>query len=117
MIIGIIQMKIALIALVTLLLSFQVMASGSVLINGKEVKSHDHLHSLFAKQLNFPSNSGKSVDALYEALSSDLTGQTIIKIKSMSILKIKLGPDYMEGVIKAISDASEDNPKIVLLLE
>lgn len=110
-------MKNAIIAFSVAMMSFQVMASGTVLINGKEIKSQDQFHTVIAKQLNFPANYGKSVDALYETLSSDYSGQTIIKIKSLSILRNKLGADYIDGVIRNISDASEDNPKIVLLLE
>lgn len=111
------SMKNAMIALGGLLLSFQVMASGSVLINGKEIKSQDHLHTTLARELNFPKNYGKNLDALYDTLSTDYSGQTIIKIKFVSILKSKLGHDYIEALIQAIMDASDDNPKVVLVLE
>jgi ribonuclease inhibitor len=110
-------MKNTIIALGGMLMSFQVLASGSVLINGKEVKSQDHLHSILAKQLNFPSNYGKTLDSLYDVLSTDYGGQTIIKIKSLSILRSKLGSEYTDALITAIRDASDDNPKLVLLVE
>ena len=79
-------MKNAIVALSGMLLSFQVMASGSVLINGKEIKSQDHLHKTLAKELNFPHHYGKTLDALYDTLSTDFSGQTIIHIKYLSIL-------------------------------
>lgn len=110
-------MKKTAIALGGILMSFQLLASGSALINGKEIKSQDHLHTILAKQLNFPSHYGKNLDALYDTLSSDFSGQTIIKIKSIGILKSKLGQEYIEALIQAIQDASEDNPKVVLLIE
>ncbi|MBY0413430.1 MAG: barstar family protein [Bdellovibrionales bacterium] len=110
-------MKSAIVAVSAMMMSFQVLASGSVLINGKEVKSQEDLHGMFAKQLNFPANYGKNLDALYDTLSTDSSGQAVIKIKSLSILKSKLGNDYVEALIRTISDASADNPKIVLLLE
>ncbi len=110
-------MKNAVVAIGAMLMSFQVMASGSVLINGKEVKSHEHIHTMLATQLNFSKSYGKNLDALYDTLSTDLGNQSIIKIKYLSILKSKLGADYMEALIQAISDASQDNPKVVLLLE
>ncbi|MBC7714349.1 MAG: barstar family protein [Rhizobacter sp.] len=110
-------MKNAMVALGGMLMSFQVLASGSVLINGKEVKSQDHLHTMLAKQLNFSTHYGKNLDSLYEELSSDYGGQTIIKIKSLSILRSKLGVDYTDALIAAIRDASDDNPKLVLLVE
>lgn len=110
-------MRNLIVAVSAMLMSFQVLASGSVLINGKEVKSQDDIHSMLAKQLNFPTTYGKNLDSLYDALSSDNTGLAVIKIKSLSILKSKLGSDYIEALMRAISDASEENPKIVLLLE
>ena len=110
-------MRKRMIALGGMLMSFQLLASGSILINGKEIKSQDHLHTLFAKQLNFPTSYGKNLDALYDVLSADVSGQTMIKFKSLSILKSKLGAEYTDAFIQAIMDASEDNPKIVLLLE
>lgn len=100
-----------------ILLSFQVLASGSVLINGKEIKTRDQLHTLIAKQLQFPRTYGKNTDALYDILSSDYSGDSIIKIKHVNLLKLKLGPEYIESFIQAIMDASEDNPRIILVLE
>ena len=109
-------MRNATIAFSAVIMSFQVMASNSALINGKEIKSQDHLHTMLAKQLNFPNNYGKNLDALFDVLRTD-EDQVVIKIKSLSILKSKIGADYIEGVTKSITDASEENPKIVLLLE
>ena len=114
---GVVFMKSAFIALGGLLMSFQLMAAGSVLISGKEIKSRDHLHTYLAKQLNFPNYYGKNLDSLYDVLSTDYSSQTVIKIKFLSILKSKLGADYIDALIQVIMDASEDNPKIVLLLE
>ena len=100
-------MRNTMVGLGAMLMSFQLMASGSVLINGKEIKSQDHLPNYYAKNL----------DSLYDVLSTDFSSNTIIKIKFLSILKSKLGADYTEALIQAIMDASEDNPKVVLLLE
>jgi ribonuclease inhibitor len=110
-------MKRAIIALGATVMSYQAMAAGSITINGKEVKNQAQLHTMIAKELNFPNSYGKNLDALYEVLSADYSGQTMIKIKSVSILKSKLGADYVDAMVRAVSDASQDNPKIVLLLE
>ena len=110
-------MKNAIVALSAMLLSFQVMASGSVLINGKEIKSQEHLHNTLAKELNFPRHYGKTLDALYDTLSTDFSGQTIIHIKYQSILRSKLGADYTDAFIQTIMDASDDNSKVILVLE
>lgn len=110
-------MRKTMIAISGFMMSLQLLASGSVLINGKEIKSHDHLHTVLAKQLNFPKLYGKNLDALYDVLSNDYSGQTVIKIKHLNFLKARLGADYTEALIQAIMDASEDNPKIILVLE
>lgn len=107
----------AMVALGGILLSFQVMASGSVLINGKEIKSREQLHTLIAKQLGFPGDYGRNLDSLYDVLGSDFSGANIIKIKHLNLLKAKLGSDYIDAFIQAIMDASEDNPRIILVLE
>ena len=109
--------KKALLALVGVLLSFQVYASGSVVINGKLIKDRDSLHAIFAKQLNFPSNYGKTLDSLYENLSSDYSGESIIKIRPINLLKAKLGSDYINSMIQIIMNAAENNSHIILVIE
>ena len=87
------------------------------MINGKIIKNRDQLHAIFAKQLNFPSNYGKTLDSLYETLSSDFTGDCIIKIKPVNLLKAKLGSEYIDDMIQVIMDAAEENAHIILVLE
>ena len=82
-------MKKMIVVLSTVIMPYQAMASGSVLINGKEIKSQNDLHTMISKQLNFPNNYAKNLDALYDTLSTDFTGQTVIKIKSANILRSK----------------------------
>jgi len=107
----------ALLALCGILLSFQVYASGSVVINGKLIKDRDHLHAIFAKQLNFPSNYGKTLDSLYENLSTDYSGESIIKIRPINLLKVKLGSEYINSMIQMIMNAAENNSHIILVIE
>jgi hypothetical protein len=35
----------------------------------------------------------------------------------VSLLKAKLGADYIDGFIQSVMDASEDNPRIILVIE
>ncbi|MBC7539844.1 MAG: barstar family protein [Bacteriovorax sp.] len=111
------MLKKALLALGGMILSLQVMASGSVLINGKEIKNREQLHAIFAKQLNFPHFYAKNLDSLYDNLSSDFSSESIIKIKHVNLLKAKLGTEYIDAMIQAIMDAAEDNPRVILVLE
>ncbi len=99
------------------ILSFQAMASGTVLIDGKEIKTKDQLHGVIAKNLNFPTYYGKNLDALNEMLSSDFAGDSIVKIKHINLLKAKIGSEYIEAMIQVIMDAAEDNPRLILVIE
>ncbi len=107
----------AMLMLCGIFFTFQVMASGSVLIDGKEIKNREQLHVVLAKNLNFPRIYGKNLDSLYEALSADFSGDSIIKIKHVNLLKAKLGSEYIESMIQTIMDVAEDNPHLILLIE
>jgi RNAse (barnase) inhibitor barstar len=109
--------KSVLIVVFGLLFSLQAFASGTVLIDGKVIKNRDHLHTYVAKELNFNRYYARTVDSLYDTLSTDYTGETVIKIKHVSILKAKLGSEYIEGMIQSIMDAAEDNPRVIMVLE
>lgn len=110
-------LKSAMLFMIGVLLSFQVLASGTVLIDGKEIKNRDTFNLLVAKKLNYPKNNIKNAETLYDVLSSDFRGDSIIKFKHLNILKAKLGTEYVEGLVQAIENASVDNSRIVLLLE
>jgi RNAse (barnase) inhibitor barstar len=114
---GFFMIKKTLLVLVGSLLSSQTFASGSVLINGKNIKNREELHQAFAKQLNFPINYRKNIDSLYENLSSDYSSESIIKIKNVNLLKAKIGSEYIEAMIQSIINASEENSRIILVLE
>ncbi|MGZ3787426.1 MAG: barstar family protein [Bacteriovorax sp.] len=109
--------KSALIAFLGVLLSFQAMASSSVLISGKEIKNREHMHELLAKQLNVPRLYNKTLDSLYDVLSTDFSKESIVRIKYINILKAKLGSEYTEALIQTIQDAAEDNSRVILVLE
>ena len=105
--------KKTIIMLLVFVFSFQVIASGAIIINGKEIKNRDQLHALFSKKLI----NGKNFDSLYETLSTDYSGDSIIKINHVNLLKAKLGSEYIDAKIQAIMDAAADNPHVILVLE
>ena len=105
------------VTLVVVLISYKTSASGTVSVDGKDIKTRNELHSLLIKQLNFPTYYGRSLNSIYEVLSTDFRGDNIIKIKHASLLKAKLGTDYIDGFIQSILDASEDNSRVVLVIE
>jgi RNAse (barnase) inhibitor barstar len=103
--------------LLAFLFSFQVMAAGSVLIDGKAIKNREQLHTVFAKELNFPHYYGKTLDSLYDTLSTDYSGGSIIKIKHLNILKARLSSEYVEALVQAIIEAAKENSRVILVLE
>lgn len=109
--------KYALVVVMSLFFSLQAFASGTVLIDGKEIKNREQLHATFAKNLKFPAYYGKTLDGLYDILSTDYSGETIIKFKHLNILKAKLSTEYVEGLVQTIMDAAEENNRVILLLE
>jgi ribonuclease inhibitor len=110
-------LKRAMVVVVGLFFSLQAFATGTVLINGKEIKTRDQLHMLVAKQLKFPGYYAKTLDSLYDILSTDLNGDSIIKFKHLNILKARLGSEYVEDFVQTIMDAAEDNNRVIILLE
>ena len=98
-------------------LSCEVFASGNVLLNGKQIKTKEELHTALAKGLNFPKYYGKNLDALYDVLSTDVSGESIIKVKNVNFLRLKLGTEFVQEFLETIGQASEENPRVILLLE
>jgi ribonuclease inhibitor len=97
--------------------SISAFASGVVTIDGKKIKSREILHKEFSKGLNLPNYYGKNLDALYEVLVSDYSGESVIKFKNLNILKQRIGSEYLQDLLALIGEASESNPRIILILE
>jgi len=109
-------MKIA-ITLVLLVFSINIFAAGKVMINGKDIRTKEDLHTALYKNLDFPKYYGRTLDSLFDVLSTDYSGETIIHLQNVALLKKRLGNDYVEDFFQVIADASEVNPRIVLILE
>jgi ribonuclease inhibitor len=102
---------------ISLTFSLQLFASGSVVLNGKNIKNKAHLHEVLARGLDFPPYYGKNLDALFDILVSDFSAESVIKIKNLVFLKKKLGSEYTQEFLEVIGAASEANPRIILILE
>jgi ribonuclease inhibitor len=110
-------MKKAILALVLATFSTLLLASGTTQIVGKNIKTRDDLHNQLAKDLHFPKYYGKNLDAMFDVLIADVSGPTTIRIKNVPLLKARLGAEYVEAFIQAISEAAEENRHIILLIE
>ncbi len=94
---------------------FNSFAGGMSIIDGHKIESKEELHVKLAKDLNFPTYYGGNLDALYDVLVAEKE-TTLIKIINFHSLQLKIGKKYTEGFLKAISDASDENQKIVLII-
>lgn len=92
----------------------RISAAGVSVIDGFKISSKEELHAKLSRDLNFPSHYGNNLDALYDALSTEKES-TVIKVINVDILKKKLGKKYVDGFLTAVSDASDDNAKVVLI--
>lgn len=116
-IIGELPMKNLVSLIAFLVFTTNVFASGVVEINGKTIKSREELHKKMAKDLNFPTYYGANLDALYEVLVNDYSGESVIKIKYFNFLRKRIGSEYTQNFLEAISEASIVNPRVVLIIE
>ncbi len=91
------------------------MAAGSSVIDGNKISSREELHAKLAKDLKFPIYYGGNLDSLFEVLVSEKEA-VLIKIVNLHTLEKKISKKYTEGLIETISDASVENPKIILIL-
>lgn len=103
--------------LILFIISMNVFSSGTVSINGKNIKSKEELHVLLAKNLDFPKMYGKNMDSLYDVLLTDFSGESVIKVKNMNIFKARFGTEFTQSFLEVISDAAAENHRIILVLE
>lgn len=89
-------------------------AAGLSVVDGFKISTKEELHARLAKDLKFPTYYGNNLDALYDVLTLEKEN-TVIKVLNTDVLKRKIGKKYVEGFLTAVSDATDDNPKVVLI--
>lgn len=80
------------------------------ILDGTAIKDKDTLHSILAKNLEFPEWYGRNLDALCDCLT-DLKEETLIRILYGDAMDVQLG-NYARLFRKALSAASEENPLV-----
>lgn len=109
------KIAIAILTAVFVLFPSLISAAGISVIDGHKITDKKELHAKLAKDLSFPTYYGNNLDALYDVLVSEKESM-VIKIINPYALQRKLGKKYIEGFFAAISDASDENPRVVLIL-
>lgn len=100
-----------------LAMSFNCLAKGNVLIDGKKIKTREDMQHLLEKQLQLPLNSGRDLNVVYDELLSDLKSESIVRLKHVASLRSKAGDQFVDDFIEAVSEVSEENTHVVLVLE
>ena len=85
-----------------------------MVIDCKNISDRKELHKLIAEGLNFPDYYGNNLDALYDCLL-EIKSEVIIELDLFEILKQKLSI-YAEKFVNTISEASEKNENIKLII-
>ncbi|MDD4241070.1 MAG: barstar family protein [Smithellaceae bacterium] len=85
-------------------------------LDGRTIQSLDAFYDRLAKRLNFPAHFGRSLDALWDVLATDVPGPFEIIWTSADASKKSLGRDYSK-VVKLLGklEKERDDFRLVLL--
>lgn len=84
-------------------------------LNGAKMTDKAKTHAYLQRKLNLPDYYGNNLDALWDCLSTDFSGKTIIILKTDLIIE-NLGT-YGEAIIKLFQKASQENECIQVEFE
>jgi ribonuclease inhibitor len=76
----------------------------------------DAIYTAFQKQLGLPAHFGRNLDALYDALTTDVAGPVEIVWKDHAWARPKLGQDY-DRLMTTLRDVVSERSEIRLALE
>ena len=76
----------------------------TAILRGREIADKGALHSLLARQLDFPDYYGGNLDALYDLLTAATSPITIF-IEDQAELRQHLGPGYYDKFMAVLKDA------------
>ena len=75
----------------------------------------DAIYTAFQKQLSLPGHFGRNLDALYDALTTDVAGPVEIVWQDHAWVRAKLGPDY-DRLITTLRDVESTREDLRLVL-
>jgi len=85
-------------------------------LNGKTIHSLDDVYDQLAIQASLPEHFGRNLDALWDALSTDVEGPFEIVWKHAGISKKYLGNDF-ERTVKLLKDLEKERDDFTLKIE
>jgi len=84
-------------------------------LNGSAIRSLDDLYDQLSQQLALPEHFGRNLDALWDALSTDVAGPFEIIWKNADASKQSMGRDF-EQVLKVLRELQEERDDFKLKL-
>ena len=81
-------------------------------IDGTKIRDMAHLHTVLARELNFPHWYGRNLDALYDCLT-DLSEETEIILRHTEALEEAVG-EKAKGFFKTLKEVAKANPALRL---
>ena len=86
-----------------------------VLIDGAAIENREQLHDALTAQLALPEYYGRNLDALYDCLT-EVAESCTIELRDPERLFAHLGL-YADVLQTVLRDASDDNPRLHLIVE
>lgn len=84
-------------------------------LNGAMMTSHAAAHDHLQEVLTLPEYYGRNLDALYDLLTEMGNGMEIRVLRS-DLLRVQLG-GYGDALLETLVEATENNPRIKLIIE
>ena len=84
----------------------------TIILNGREMTTHETAHDHLAKQLLSPAYYGRNLDALYDLLTEKGSGMLLV-LEHSGEMTAALGP-YGDQLIQTLLDAAKSNPRLTV---
>ena len=87
-----------------------------IIIDGAYVESMEKLHDMLKFSLDLPAWYGRNLDALYDCLTGELKGKTVIVVRHEEMLA-ELGGGRGEALLSVLRDADEESRRLKVIFE
>ena len=88
----------------------------SVVLDGGQMTTRGAAYGHLAARLDLPPHCGRNLDALYDALTGELSAPTRLVVRRREALEAALGP-YGAALLQTLADAAAENPALQLVCE
>ena len=76
-------------------------------LSGREIRSLEEFYDVISRKLSLPGHFGRNLDALWDALTTDIKGPVEIIWEDSAVSKQAMGPNY-ERVSTLLEDVQKE---------